>query len=195
MEKSFRIAGIVLAAGLSKRAGPENKLLADVGGRPMIARVIETVGNSGLDPVIVVTGHQAVEVRRVIGGLGVQVQENPDYEQGMGTSIKCGIEALPGDIDGAVICLGDMPEIKPETIQRLVQAFDPNAGYGICVPVKDGRRGNPVLFGVEFFSSLRDLGGDHGGRKIIAAHPERVCEVAVDDEGVLVDYDAPKENR
>jgi len=195
MEKPPRIAGVVLAAGLSKRAGPENKLLADVDGRPMITRVVKAVKDSGLDPVIVVTGHQAAEVRQAFDGLGAKAIDNPDYEQGMGASIGCGIAALPDDLDGAVICLGDMPEVKPETIQRLVTAFDPGTGLKICLPVKDGRRGNPVLFGTDFFLKLRQLGGDHGGKEIVAAHPENVCEVEVDDDGVLIDYDGPTEEK
>ncbi len=190
MQSSYRIAGIVLAAGSSKRAGAKNKLLLDISGRPMVARVVETALAAGLDPVFGVTGHQASEVGKIIKKAGGETVHNPDHEKGMGASIAAGIAALASGVDGAVICLGDMAEVRRQTIQALVRGFATDGGQGISVPVMDGRRGNPVLFGAAFFPALKELHDDKGGKGLIAAHAGSVKEVTVEDPGIFIDRDS-----
>lgn len=189
MAQQRSIAGVVLAAGESRRARPANKLLAAVGGQPMVRRAAETALAAGLDPVIVVTGFEAEKIGAALAGLNVRFVHNDDYANGMGGSIGRGVAALPADAAACVILLADMPEVKPRSITALVAAFDPAAGREICVPVVDGRRGNPVLFGRDHFAALSAIAGDRGGKAIVAAHPGNVAEVAVDDAGVLADYD------
>jgi len=186
---SKAIAGIVLAAGQSSRARPKNKLLHTVGGKPMVRCVSETALAAGLDPVVVVTGFGAEKIRAALAGLDVAFVHNDDFARGMGGSIGRGVAALPPDAAAAVILLGDMPEIAPATIKALIGAFDAAAGKDICVPVAEGRRGNPVLFGRAHFGALGAIHGDRGGKGIVAANPSRVVEVAVADPGVLADYD------
>ena len=189
MTEKFRVAAIVLAAGLSRRAGIRNKLLAPVGGKPMVRRSTEAVLASGAAPVFVVTGHQAADVAAALDGCDVGLVFNPAFKDGMGTSIRAGIEALPDDADAVMICLADMPEIQPSTMSALIAAFDPAAERSICVPVNDGRRGNPVVFGAGHFGALADIDGDRGGRDIIDAHASGVFPVATADVGIFRDYD------
>ena len=109
-------------------------------------------------PVIVVTGHQRERVERALAGLKVTLVHNPDYADGLSTSLKTGIAALPADADGAVVCLGDMPQVEAGLIDRLIAAFDPARGALIVVPTIDGKRGNPVLWSRRFFPELGGRG-------------------------------------
>ncbi len=149
----------MLAAGRSTRMGGANKLTAEIGGKPLVRTVAEQALASRARPVIVVTGHQRERVEAALAGLPVQFVHNPDYEQGLSTSLKAGIAALPSDVDGAVICLGDMPQVSAALIDRLIEAFDPERGALIVVPTVDGKRGNPVLWSRRFFPDLSALAG------------------------------------
>lgn len=187
-----RIAALVLAAGRSTRMGTANKLLAEVGGSPLIARAVDAALASRARPVVVVTGHEAERVLAALGGRKVTVVHNPDYAAGLSTSLRRGIDALPRDIDGALVCLADMPLVSGATLDRLIGAFSPPEGRAICVPTWQGKRGNPVLFASRFFAEIRALAGDVGARHLIGDYAELVAEVAVPDESVLTDVDTPE---
>jgi len=186
MTDTAEIAAIVLAAGLSRRAAPRNKLLAPMDGKPLIRRTAENLLASRARPVILVTGHRATEVADALAGCDVAVTHNADYATGMASSIRRGLGAAPEGAHGALVCLGDMPAVQTATIDRLIDAHAPDR---ICVPVHDGRRGNPVLFDRSFFPALMEIDGDRGGKAIVATNPERVIEVAVDDPGIHLDHD------
>ena len=190
--KAPRIAAVILAAGRSSRMGAENKLLADLSGQPMVRRVVTAALASQARPIVVVVGHQAAQVRAALAGLDVAVVENPDYGEGLSTSLRRGLDALPETIDGALIALGDMPRVAADEIDRLIAAFNPLEGRAICLPVVDGQRGNPVLWGRAFFAEMRQISGDTGARQLIAAYGEAVCEVPMTGDGVLLDIDEPK---
>jgi molybdenum cofactor cytidylyltransferase len=191
-----RIAALVLAAGQSRRMGPENKLLAEVDGKPMVAHAVEAVRASQAEAVIVVTGHQRDRVEAALAGLPVTCVYNPDYAQGLSTSLHRGLAALPAATDGVVVALGDMPRVEAAAIDRLIAAFDPLEGRAICVPTWDGKRGNPVLFASRFLAEMQEIAGDVGARHLIGEYPELVAEVAMDDtdagRGVLLDVDTPE---
>src|SRR5262249_59148937 len=106
-----RIAAVVLAAGRSTRMGGPNKLLAEIAGRPLVRFVVEEALASRAKPIIVVVGHQRAEVEKALAGLLVQLVHNSDFAQGLGTSLKAGIAAVPAEADGAIVCLGDMPQV------------------------------------------------------------------------------------
>ena len=91
-----------------------------------------------------------------------------------------------------MVCLGDMPRVSPKAIDRLIAAFNPLEGRAICVPTWQGKRGNPVLFARRFFPEMLEVSGDVGARALIGEHAEVVCEVAMDDDAVLVDVDTPE---
>jgi len=185
------IAALVLAAGLARRMG-SNKLLAPIDGVAMVARVVDAVLASRARPVIVVTGNEADKVRAALADRDVVFVHNPDFAEGLSGSLRRGIAAVPADCDGALVCLGDMPRVTAEDIDRLIAAFNPVEGRAICVPVRDGKRGNPVLWARRFFAEIQALGGDVGAKHLIGAYAEAVAEVASADDGVLIDIDTPQ---
>jgi molybdenum cofactor cytidylyltransferase len=186
------VAAIILAAGRSTRMGGPNKLLAELGGKPLVRIVTEQALASKAQGVIVVTGHQAEQVEKALQGLNVKFVRNSDFAEGLASSVKAGISAVPADADGAVICLGDMPLIDAHLIDRLIGTFAPDGGNLIAVPVNDGRRGNPVLWSRRFFNELMTLDGDIGARHLIAKHGEAVAEVPVEGHGAFLDIDTPE---
>jgi len=190
--RAARIAALVLAAGRSSRMGAINKLLIGIDGKPMVRRVVETALAAGARPVIAVTGHERDRIEAALSGLPVAWVDNPDYAQGLSTSLKRGLAALPADIDGVLVCLGDMPLISAADIGRIVAAFDPREGREIIVPISGGKRGNPVLWGRRFFAEMRNLAGDTGAKHLIGVYPEAVAEVETETNGVLTDIDTPQ---
>jgi len=188
----LRIAAIVLAAGQSRRTGSINKLLVEIDGTPMIARVLDTVRGAEVDPVIVVLGHQPDRVRDALAGRDVTLIENPDYAKGLSTSLARGLSVLTNNVDGVVVCLGDMPDVTTAHIERLIEAFAPDEGRDICVPTFNGKRGNPVLWARRYVDEMAHVAGDVGARHLIGEHADAVSEVAMPDGGVLLDLDTPE---
>ncbi|MGH6789803.1 MAG: NTP transferase domain-containing protein [Pseudolabrys sp.] len=191
-EKGRRIAAVVLAAGRSTRMGAINKLIAEMGGKPLVRIAAEQALASRASPVIVVTGHQKEKVEAALKGLNVRFVHNPDYAEGLGTSLKAGIAAVPENADGAIVCLGDMPQVDAALIDRLLATFDPERGALIVVPTIDGRRGNPVVWARRFFHELMGIGGDIGARHLIGSYAEAVAEVPVSGGAALTDVDTPE---
>jgi len=185
-----RIAALLLAAGQSRRMGT-NKLLAEIDGRPMVARTAQRLLSSHARPIVAVLGNQADAVDTALGRLPVERVRNPAFAEGLSTSLKRGLAALPPDIDGVVVCLGDMPLVTGRDLDRLIAAFNPLEGRAIIVPTRRGKRGNPVLWARRFFPEMAELAGDVGAKHLIGEHAELVCEVEMDTDGVLVDIDTP----
>jgi molybdenum cofactor cytidylyltransferase len=187
-----RIGALLLAAGQSRRMGGPNKLLAEVDGTPMVAYVARRLLASRARPIIAVLGNQAEEVDAALGKLPVERVRNPEFAEGLSTSLKRGIAALPPDLDGALICLGDMPLISGRHIDRLIAAFNPLEGRAIVVPTRRGKRGNPVLWSKRFFPEMAGLAGDAGAKHLIGEHAELAAEVEMDDDAIFVDIDTPE---
>ena len=182
----------MLAAGRSIRMGAINKLIAEIGGKPLVRIAAEQALASRASPVIVVTGHERERVEAALNGLPVRVVHNPDYADGLGTSLKAGIAAVPQEADAAIVCLGDMPQVTAALIDKLIAAFDPARGALVVVPSIDGRRGNPVVWSRRFFHDLMGIAGDIGARHLIGAYAEAVVEVPVADDAALTDVDTPE---
>ncbi|MEJ2377805.1 MAG: molybdopterin-binding/glycosyltransferase family 2 protein [Pseudolabrys sp.] len=191
-EKEKRIAALVLAAGRSTRMGAVNKLIAEIGGKPLVRIAAEQALASQASPVIVVTGHERDKVEAALAGLPVRFVHNPDYAEGLGTSLKAGIAAVPNDPDGVIVCLGDMPQVSAALINKLLAAFDPEKGELVVVPSIKGRRGNPVLWSRRFFPDLMQIQGDIGARHLIGSYTEAVVDVPVGGEAALIDVDTPE---
>jgi molybdenum cofactor cytidylyltransferase len=187
-----RIAALVLAAGRSTRMGGPNKLLATIDGVPLVRHAAEAALGAGLAEVVVVTGHQGEAISGALSGLGCRFVVNPDFAEGLSTSLKAGLSALGEDIDAVVVLLGDMPRVSSSLVARLAAAYDPAAGRHIVVPVLDGRRGNPVLWGRRYFPELMRVTGDQGGRAVLAGAPEAVAEVPAEADDVHLDLDTPE---
>jgi len=186
--KRLDVAGVILASGLSRRFGA-NKLVADMKGEPVIRKTFGALRAAGLEKIFVVTGHEADKIKAALAGEPASFVHNPDYEEGMAAAIRHGLAALPSDVDAALIALGDMPLVKPETIKALLHSLSPVSGKRIAIPVWRGKRGNPVVWHRDLFESLMRLAGDRGGKGVYETNPEAVVEVPVDDPGILADLD------
>ena len=187
-----KIAAIILAAGMSRRMGKINKLLEPIDGETMVSRVTHQVVASQVEHVLLITGHEAERVEEAVHDERINIVINPEFADGLSTSLHCGLRNLPDDIDAAVICLADMPAVTSSIIDQLIAAFNPEENRLICVPVYQGQRGNPVLLARRFFSELNELSGDKGAREFLQKYVDLVCEVEVDDAGVLHDIDVPE---
>jgi molybdenum cofactor cytidylyltransferase len=185
-----RIAALLLAAGQSRRMGT-NKLLAEIDGTPMVARTAQRLLSSHARPIVAVLGNAADAVDAALGKLPLERVRNPDFAEGLSTSLKSGLAALPADIDGVIVCLADMPLITGREVDRLIAAFNPLEGRAIVVPTRRGKRGNPVLWARRFFPEMSALAGDVGAKHLIGEHAELVSEVEMDTDAVLVDIDTP----
>ena len=186
-----RIAALLLAAGQSSRMG-SNKLLAEVDGRPMVARVAQRLLSSHARPIVAVLGNEAARVDAALGKLPVERVRNLAFAEGLSSSLKTGLAALPPDIDGVLVCLGDMPLVAGRDLDRLIAAFNPLEGRAIVVPTRRGKRGNPVLWAKRFFPEMAELAGDVGAKHLIGEHAELVAEVEMEDDAILVDIDTPE---
>jgi len=180
-----KIAAVVLAAGSSSRMRGSHKLLEIVDGQPMVASAVAAALASGLEPVVVVTGHMASEVQAALPD-GARVVHNSAHADGLASSLRTGLRALPPDVDAVVVSLADMPFLRARHFEVLVEAWRPGT---IVVPVRDGRRGNPVLWSATFIDEMCGLHGDSGAKSIMDRYPDAVIELLADDDAVFTDVD------
>ncbi len=181
------VGALLMAAGRSSRMGGANKLLADLGGRPVVAHAMGAIEAAGL-PAIVVTGNMAAEVAAAIGDRA-QVVEAPDFAEGVSRSLRAGIAAVPAGWRAAIVCLGDMPHVPPAVLTGLAAAA--REPQNIVVPTWQGKRGNPVLWPRAHFARLAALDGDVGGKALLAEFAEHVIEIEVETDAILADIDTP----
>jgi molybdenum cofactor cytidylyltransferase len=189
-QRAPQVAAIVLAAGQSSRMG-SNKLLAELGGQPMIRHSVAAMRQAA-DVTIVVTGRDAGLVEAALDGLSVTFVHNPQFADGMPGSLRTGIAALPPDTDAAVIALGDMPLVSADEVRRLIAAYNPGEHRSICIPIFKGQRGNPVLWGRQHFNALKALEGDRGASVLFDQYADEIIEVAMPGDAVLRDADTPE---
>ena len=187
------ISAVILAAGRSTRMGPVNKLTADYRGRPLVRHAVDAALASKVAEVVVVTGHGAADVREVLGGLDLRFVSNPDYADGLASSVKAGVAAVDPVSAGAIILLGDMPDVDPGVIDDLIAAFSAAAGRKICQPRYDGRPGNPVLWPRALFPEFAELTGDVGAKPLLARHQGDLLRVDVANDGIHMDIDTPED--
>lgn len=182
------VHAIVLAAGRSSRMGGPNKLLARFDGEPLIRRIVAAAVASKAKSVTVVTGHQGERVRAALEGLRVRFADNPDFSSGLASSLKAGVESLPADAAGALIVLGDMPEIVARDLDRLIAGFVASGGQQVVRASHDGKRGNPVILPRTVFGEVAKLEGDVGARHVVESGSVGVIDVEI-GKGAGVDVD------
>ncbi|MGG5821792.1 NTP transferase domain-containing protein [Falsiroseomonas sp. HW251] len=188
--KARQVCAVVLAAGRSRRMAPLNKLLVpDNRGVPMIARVVDNVLASRARPVIVVTGHEREQVEEALASRPVILAHADDYAEGLSASLKAGLRAVPKEAEGILVCLGDMPLVAGDMLDRLLASFDPEEGRAIVQPTYRGKQGNPMLWSREFLPEMLEITGDVGARHLAARHADRLVEVEMADDAVLRDFD------
>ena len=186
------VAALVLAAGRSSRMGAANKLLAEFEGVPMALRAVNAALASRAASVTVVVGHEAAKVEALLAGRKFNFVRNADFAQGMSTSLRAGLAALPPEAEAVVVLLADMPRITAAHIDQLIDAFDAQQP-SIVVPQRNGRRGNPILWPREFFPRMQMVSGDQGARGLLEANPQRIRAVAMDDDAIHGDVDTPQD--
>jgi CTP:molybdopterin cytidylyltransferase MocA len=185
------VSVIVLAAGGGSRFGG-GKLLAKLGGRPIIETVLHNLREAPVDEIIVVVGADAQRLRGVCEAYGVRIVANEEWERGQSTSVLAGLRACGGE--AAVVLLGDQPFIGAEAVERLVAAF--SEGAKVAVATYGGKRRNPVLFSREVWPLLEaELAGDEGARSVLRRHPELVVEVPCEGVGDPADVDTREDLR
>jgi molybdenum cofactor cytidylyltransferase len=184
---------IVLAAGASSRMG-RPKPLVELGGRTMLDRVLSVVREARIGRIVVVLGDRADQVRRTVDLRGVTVVTNPEFRDGMSSSLRAGVHATSSNDRRAFIVLGDQPLLAPATLRSLVRRAG-SGGGSIFVPTYRGVWGNPVLFDLSLAPELGTIRGDVGCRGMFPQHTSEIREVEVDDPGILVDFDTEDELR
>ena len=186
-----KVAGIILAAGASRRMGSVNKLLASIAGKPLVRHAVESFVATSLSPIIAVVGYESDKVAGALEGLPVQLVFNPDHATGQGSSVAVGVEALDNNVTDAMIGLGDMPLLPSALLDSLIHTHIGREGHArnITIPAFEGQRGNPVLWGKTFFPELITLAGDRGGRQLLNDHKAAQHLIACDHSSVLRDVD------
>ena len=190
------ISAVILAAGESRRMGKQNKLLLPLGGEALLVKLVKSVCASHVGQVLVVVGHEAGKIRRELNNFPLSFVYNPNFSEGMTTSIKFGVKEVSPDSDGFLICLADMPFINTSEINKLINAYVQNRikekGL-IVVPVFRGQRGNPVLFSSEFRNDILEYKKESGCRGVIMNNSESVKEIKMDNDNMLLDVDTLKD--
>ena len=178
---------IVLAAGQGTRFGA-SKMLAEIGGEPMIRRVVQTVKQAEIGPVHVVTGHDATAVESAINNICDGCLHNPLYRDGMGTSIAAGIASLPSSCSAVLVVLGDQPLVSADHLTRLVAAWHEQP-HSTVASSYDGTIGPPALFPRAQFDALAALRGDKGARDLLRDPQADV--IVLECENPMPDVDTP----
>jgi molybdenum cofactor cytidylyltransferase len=196
-QQAPKVAIVLLAAGRSTRMGGPNKMLVEANGPPLVVHAVQAALASQAVEIVVVLGHMADQVRPAIekelpGDARLRFVTNPDFAEGLSTSVRTGIAALGGNADAAIVQLGDMPGVTSGMLDRLMAAFSPVEGRSICVPTVAGKRGNPVLWARRFFPEIARIAGDTGAKHLIGDHADLVCEVEMSGEAAITDIDTPE---
>jgi molybdenum cofactor cytidylyltransferase len=188
------LSAIVLAAGMSTRMG-QNKLLLLFKGKPLIAHAVDTLLASEIDEIIVVLGNEADKVQEKLRGRQVRLIENPDFREGLSTSVRAGVTAVSRQADGIMVYLADQPLLEPADVNRILRAFvhAKNAGKSIVVPFFDRQRGNPVLLDSSYREAILGVVGDIGCKGVIKRYPDQVFVLQMESDHVIRDMDTIEE--
>lgn len=191
MGEGTAVAAIVLAAGRSSRMG-QHKLLLPLGGRPLVTYAVDAACGSSADDVVVVVGHDAGEVASALGGKRCRIVVNAAFAEGMATSMRAGVGALPAHVAGALILLADQPLMTSAMVDLMLVAAAADS-QAIHAAAYDGKRGNPVYFPRALFGELLAVSGDEGGRSVVAHHVDLLHLVPMPIADAAIDVDTPGE--
>jgi molybdenum cofactor cytidylyltransferase len=181
-------AAVILAAGASQRLGRPKQLLLHHG-EPLLRRTARFALEAGCSPVFIVLGYEAAQMAPALAGLDVCPIMNPDWQQGMSSSLRHGIEAVrasPPQPENLLLLVSDQPRLDAAILGRLLRAHSANPS-GITASRYAGRLGVPAIFAAEFYAELAAISGDQGARRVLAAHPEAVAALDWPDGAFDVD--------
>lgn len=190
MDRRDSVAGVVLAAGTSSRMG-RNKLLLEVAGQSVLRRAVLIAVEAGLDPVLVVLGHESERVRAEIEGLRCEVVVNPGYQEGIHSSLRTGIAAVPERCEAAVVLLADMLLVEAWMIRTLVQRYETERP-ALVVSDYEGVDAPPILYDRQLFGELRVLEGEGCGKRVVKRHTAEAVRVRWPARA-LTDLDRPED--
>jgi molybdenum cofactor cytidylyltransferase len=173
-----RIAIVILAAGTSSRLGRPKQLLP-LGGEPLLRHSIRNAQASRADEVLLVLGSRAAEIQAAVGELGHRTVVNPAFADGQSTSMVAGIDALDGNVQAAIMMLGDQPTVSTATLNALIERFK-RSPSAIVQASYDFKPGNPVLFDRSMFPALLAVTGDRGARDVIKQHRDALVLVEME---------------
>ena len=176
------ISAILLAAGQSKRMGGENKLTKEIQGIPLIKLSVKNILASSINELIIVLGHQKEIIEKLIDkNEKIKFIFNKNFESGMASSIKTGLNNLSEKTEAFFICLGDMPMLSPDIYNKLIKSKD---NKEIIVPTYKGQQGNPVLFDKTMKEKVLDIRGDVGAKKILELNKDKILNLEINDQSV-----------
>jgi len=185
------ITGIILSAGESKRMGTPKQLLP-WGKTIILQQVIDNAAASRLGKVLLILGSRAEEIAgKITVSSKTNIVVNPDFKEGMDSSVKCGIKNTPADTEAYMLLLGDQPFISPDIINQLLDVYEMRK-HGIVIPVYDGKRGHPVIFDAKYKQELLSI-GDQGAKAVVNNHISDIFEVNVESANILTDIDTPQD--
>jgi molybdenum cofactor cytidylyltransferase len=187
------IWAVILAAGKSERMGSP-KMLLPFGNKTMLACVIGNVVNSDTDRTMVVLGAENEKITEVVNESGVDYCNNQNFNQGMLSSVKCGLQNIPDDFRAALIFPGDQPLIRSSTVNLLIERYFASS-KGIIIPLYSRKRGHPLLIDRKYREEIIKLDISQSLRSLSEKFPDDVLEIETDDEGILKDFDTPEEYR
>ena len=180
------ISAILLAAGQSKRMNGENKLTKKIQGIPLINHSVKNILASSIDELIIVLGYQKEIIEKLIDkNEKIKFVFNNNFESGMASSIKIGLNNLSEKTEAFFICLGDMPMINQEVYNQLIRSRN---NKEIIVPTYKGQQGNPILFSKSMKSIIISIEGDIGAKKILELNKDKILKVKIDDINITKDF-------
>ena len=181
------ISAILLAAGQSKRMNGENKLTKEIQGIPLIKLSVKNILASSINELIIVLGHQKEIVEKLIDkNEKIKFVFNKDFESGMASSVKVGLNHLSKDTEAFFICLGDMPMVNSDIYNQLIKSRNQK---NIIVPTYNGQQGNPVLFDKSMKETVMNITGDVGAKKILELNKDKILNLEIDDQSITKGFD------
>lgn len=187
------VSAVLLAAGMSKRMGEQNKLEMDISGVPLLRRTVEVLLASKLQEIVVVIGHETNKTLPLLKDLPVNVVFNEFYNEGQMTSVHKGMKSLSKQCDGIMVCLSDQPLLQSDDIDVLINAFSDEGQKSILVPTYKGARGNPIILANENKDTILDSDRKLGCKRLIENSPELVTTIEMNTNHVVVDLDTPQD--
>ena len=177
------ISAILLAAGQSKRMNGENKLTKEIQGIPLIKLAVKNILASSINELIIVFGHQKKIIEKLIDkNEKIKFVFNKNFESGMASSIKTGLNNLSEKTEAFFICLGDMPMVRPDIYNQLIKSKD---NKKIIVPTYKGQQGNPVLFDKSMKEKILGITGDVGAKKILELNKDKLLNLEINDQSIV----------
>ena len=185
------ISAILLAAGQSKRMNGENKLAKEIQGIPLIKLSVKNILASSINELIIVLGHQKEVIEKLIDkNEKIKFIFNKDFESGMASSIKTGLDNLSEKTEAFFICLGDMPMVNQDTYNQIIKSRN---NKEIIVPTYQGHQGNPILFSKTIKEKIMTIQGDVGAKKILELNKSKILNVEISNQGIKKDFNTKED--